>query len=141
MSGTNPFRNRAGADKLTWLLLALALIFCWSKYTLCLTVVLVAYALYRMFSRDISARRREEAWLMMKVATLAPGFLRTMNARKAERLDKKPQIFLLPEVQAPACARPRARAACASPAAPAVRSLKKDLSVSVRTYSASRWFL
>ena len=49
MSGTNPFRNRAGADKLTWLLLALALIFCWSKYTLCLTVVLVAYALYRMF--------------------------------------------------------------------------------------------
>ena len=61
MAGTNPLRNRAGADKLTWLLLALALIFCWSKYTLCLTVVLVLYALYRMFSRDISARRREEA--------------------------------------------------------------------------------
>ncbi|MGI6201052.1 MAG: hypothetical protein ACOYJA_09810 [Christensenellales bacterium] len=100
MSGTNPFRNRAGADKLTWLLLALALIFCWSKYTLCLTVVLVAYALYRMFSRDISARRREEAWLMMKVATLAPGFLRTMNARKAERLDKSHKYFSCPKCKA-----------------------------------------
>ena len=70
MNGFNKFmKNRYGADLLSWVLLALsfillAIVALFDVWFLCiLPIIPAAFTAFRIFSRNIPARRRENAFL------------------------------------------------------------------------------
>lgn len=73
------FNGRNGIDAFSVFLFALAVLFVLSKWTWIIAVLLIGYALFRSFSKNVY-KRRQELWkyqsLVMRFAKFAEKYLR-----------------------------------------------------------------
>ena len=110
------FKRIYGWDSLSTLLVLVSIPFLLSAYTVCLSIVIWLYVLFRTFSRNMEARAREkrsfEAWVLLKAARrkkLRSGRRRAGSARRkkmrsvsAGRKQRTTVIFPAPNAM-PSC--------------------------------------
>lgn len=90
------FIGRNGPDQLSLVLLILAMVLSFVPWTymFIISLALVGLALWRMFSRNIEARRKENFMLMKLVNNIKAWYYRT-NAKRQQR--KQYKIFKCPK--------------------------------------------
>jgi hypothetical protein len=88
------FRNSNGFDLLSQFILIIGLGFLLNRYTMIVGVVIIGYALFRIFSRNKTARFREEIYfenLLRKFVFFFKGFIQRVKDNKTHKILKCPK--------------------------------------------------